>query len=70
MEALLAASLFVGVARAISVALTDGQVFDTIVYCLASLLDDVPRLAAGALMVPIHCPDPRPGGVGQRPCGI
>jgi hypothetical protein len=44
----------VGVARAISVALADGQVLDTIVYALATPLDHVPRLAAGVLMVPVH----------------
>jgi len=32
---MLAAALFVGVARAISVVLTDGHVIDTIVYGLA-----------------------------------
>jgi uncharacterized ion transporter superfamily protein YfcC len=54
MEAMLAAGIFVGVARAISVALADGQVLDTIVYALATPLDHVPRLAAGVLMVPMH----------------
>ena len=54
MEGMLAAAIFIGVARAISVALNDGQVLDTIVYGLASPLDDVPRIAAAALMVPIH----------------
>ena len=54
MEGMLAAALFIGVARAISVALTDGQVMDTIVHGLASPLDDVPRVAAAALMVPIQ----------------
>ncbi len=54
MESMLAAALFVGVARGISVALSDGQVLDTIVYALASPLEGVPRAVAGALMVPIH----------------
>jgi uncharacterized ion transporter superfamily protein YfcC len=54
MEAMLAAGIFVGVARAISVALADGQVLDTIVHGLATPLGDVPRLVAGALMIPVH----------------
>jgi uncharacterized ion transporter superfamily protein YfcC len=54
METMLAAGLFVGVARAISVVLTDGQVIDTIVYGLASPLEDVPGWLAAGLMVPIH----------------
>lgn len=54
METMLAAGLFVGVARGISVALSDGQVLDTILYSLASPLAHVPGLAAVALMVPLH----------------
>lgn len=54
METMLTAALFVGVARAISVVLTDGRVIDTIVYGLASPLERVPGLAASALMVPVH----------------
>jgi len=54
MEAMLAAGIYVGVARAISVALADGQVLDTIVHALATPLAYVPRFAAGALMVPVH----------------
>ena len=54
MEGMLAAALFVGVARAISVVLSDGQVLDTILYALATPLARVPGLAAAALMVPAH----------------
>jgi len=54
METVLAAALLVGVARSISVVLTDGQIIDTIVYGLSSPLEGVPREAAAALMVPIH----------------
>ena len=54
METVLAASLFVGVARAISVVLTDGQVIDTIIYGLAAPLAQVPGVAAAMLMVPVH----------------
>lgn len=66
METVLAASLFVGVARAISVVLTDGHVIDTIVYGLATPLDDVPGVASAILMVPaqalIHIPVPSVSG--------
>ena len=54
MEGMLAAALFIGVARAISVVLTDGQILDTILYSLATPLGQVPGLAAGMLMVPTH----------------
>lgn len=54
MEAMLAASLFVGVARAISVVLTDGHVIDTIVYSLAIPLAQFPGTVAALMMVPMH----------------
>jgi uncharacterized ion transporter superfamily protein YfcC len=54
MELMLTAALFVGIARAISLVLTDGQVIDTIVYALASPLEAAPPLIATALMVPVH----------------
>lgn len=54
MAVMLPAAMFVGVARAISVVLTDGRVIDTIVYSLALPLSDVPRQAAALLMIPIH----------------
>ena len=54
MEAMLTASIFVGVARAISVVLADGRVIDTIVYGLATPLEGMPALLAAGLMVPIH----------------
>jgi uncharacterized ion transporter superfamily protein YfcC len=54
MEGMLAAALFVGVARGISVALADGHVLDTIVHGLAAPLASVPAVFAGALMVPMH----------------
>jgi uncharacterized ion transporter superfamily protein YfcC len=54
METLLAAALFVGFARAISVVLTDGQVMDTIVYGLAAPLSHVPGAMAAVLMIPAH----------------
>jgi uncharacterized ion transporter superfamily protein YfcC len=54
METVLAAALFVGVARAISVVLTDGQVLDTILHALATPLGELPGLAAAMLMVPAH----------------
>lgn len=54
MEGMLAAGLFVGVARGISVALSDGQVLDTILYSLATPLANMPGVVAAALMVPVH----------------
>jgi uncharacterized ion transporter superfamily protein YfcC len=54
MEGMLSAALFVGVARGISVALSDGQVLDTIVHGLATPLATVPGALAGALMIPMH----------------
>ena len=56
MEGLLAASLFVGVARGISVVLSDGRVMDTIVYGLATSLARAPGPLAALLMIPPrHC---------------
>jgi len=54
METMLTAALFVGVARAISVVLTDGRIIDTIVYGLARPLEQVPGMVAAGLMVPMH----------------
>jgi uncharacterized ion transporter superfamily protein YfcC len=54
MEGLLAAGLFVGVARAISLALNDGLVLDTILHGLAAPLSGLPGPAAAVLMVPVH----------------
>ena len=54
MEAMLAAALFVGVARAISVVFTDGRVIDTIVHGLATPLAQLPALAAALMMIPVH----------------
>ena len=54
MKPMLAAALFVGVARAISVVLTDGRIIDTIVHGLAAPLAGTPGILAGILMIPIH----------------
>lgn len=54
MEAMLAAGLFVGVARAISVVMTDGRIIDTILYSLAVPLAQFPGTVATLLMVPAH----------------
>ncbi len=54
MEVMLGASLLVGVARAISVVLTDGKVIDTIIAGLVAPLSLVPPLAAATLMIPVH----------------
>ena len=66
MEGLLAASLFVGVARGISVVLSDGRVMDTIVYGLATSLARAPGPLAALLMIPtqalLHVPVPTVSG--------
>ena len=54
MEEMLAPALFVGVARGISVVLTDGRVIDTIVHRLVTPLESLPTLVAAGLMVPVH----------------
>jgi len=54
MEGMLAAGLLVGIARAISVVLTDGHVIDTIIYGLAAPLAQLPATAAAILMLPMH----------------
>jgi uncharacterized ion transporter superfamily protein YfcC len=54
MEGMLAAGIFVGVARAISVVLTEGRVIDTIVNGLAMPLSSAPAYLAAMLMVPVH----------------
>jgi len=54
MAAMLTAALFVGFARSISLVLTEGRIIDTILYGLATPLDDVPGFLAGGLMVPMQ----------------
>ncbi len=54
MDSMLSAALFVGIARSISVVLTDGQIIDTIVYALAAPLSQLPSTLAAVMMVPIH----------------
>lgn len=54
MESMLAAGIFVGVARAISVVLADGNVLDTIVSGLVAPLAHLPPLSAALLMVPVQ----------------
>lgn len=54
METMLGAALFVGLARGISVVLTDGHVIDTIVYGLATPLAHLSGKAAALLMIPIQ----------------
>lgn len=54
MASMLAAALFVGLARSISLVLTEGRIIDTILYGLATPLDDVPGFLAGGLMVPMQ----------------
>jgi uncharacterized ion transporter superfamily protein YfcC len=54
MEGLLAAGLYVGIARSISVVLADGHILDTIVYGLALPMNHAPRAGAALLMVPVQ----------------
>lgn len=54
METMLAPALFVGVARAISVVFTDGQVIDSIVHGLALPLNYLPGSVAALTMIPMH----------------
>ena len=53
-EPMLTAALFVGIARAISVVLTDGQVIDTLVHGLSRPLEGLSPMLAATLMVPVH----------------
>jgi uncharacterized ion transporter superfamily protein YfcC len=66
MEGMLTAALFIGVARGISVALTDGKVLDTILYSLATPLAHLSGITAALLMVPmqalLHVPVPSMSG--------
>lgn len=54
MKGMIAPGIFVGVARGISIVLTDGRVIDTIVHGLATALTSVPAAATPALMVVAH----------------
>ncbi len=54
METMLAASLFIGVARAISVVLTDGRIIDTIVHGLSIPLSHTSGSVAALLMIPVQ----------------
>ncbi len=54
MQTVIGAALLVGVARGISVVLTDGRVIDTIVNGLASPLTGKPPTVAALLMIGIH----------------
>jgi uncharacterized ion transporter superfamily protein YfcC len=54
MQSLLAASVMVGVARSISVVLTEGRVIDTILSGLSAPLSLVSATTASMLMIPFH----------------
>lgn len=54
MQALLPAASMVALARSISLVLTDGRVIDTILHGLATPLAQVPAVATGVLMIPVH----------------
>jgi len=54
MAGMLTAGIYVGVARGISIVLTDGSIIDTIVHGLAAPLAGAPPLAAALGMAPVH----------------
>jgi uncharacterized ion transporter superfamily protein YfcC len=54
MQALLPAAFMVGLARSISLVLTDGRVVDSILNTLASSLARLPAVATAFLMVPVQ----------------
>ncbi len=54
MQALLPAASMVALARSISLVLADGRVIDTILHALATPLAQVPPVATGVLMIPVH----------------
>ena len=54
METMLAAALFIGVARGISVAMQGGLILDTILHAVVAPLEAVPAIFAAFLMVPIQ----------------
>jgi uncharacterized ion transporter superfamily protein YfcC len=53
-QSMLPAALLIGVARSISLVLTDGHVVDTILNALAAPLSRAPAATAAFLMVPVH----------------
>jgi uncharacterized ion transporter superfamily protein YfcC len=54
MQAMLPAALIIGVARSLSLVLTDGRVIDTILNGLATPLSNAPAAVAALLMIPFH----------------
>lgn len=54
MEGMVGAGILVGVARGISLVLTDGKVIDTIIAGIVTPLQAVPGEAAALLMIPAH----------------
>ncbi|MBX3132598.1 MAG: YfcC family protein [Gemmatimonadaceae bacterium] len=54
METMLGAGLLVGIARAISIVLTDGRVIDTMIAWSVAPLEAVPPMLAALLMIPVH----------------
>jgi uncharacterized ion transporter superfamily protein YfcC len=66
MQSLLPAALLIGVARSISVVLTDGRVIDSLLNGLASPLAGVPGPLSALLMIPfqslVHVPVPSVSG--------
>ena len=53
-QSLLPATMLIGLARSISLVLTDGQIIDTILHALATPLESVSAGASAILMIPLH----------------
>jgi uncharacterized ion transporter superfamily protein YfcC len=66
MQSLLPAAMIIGVARSISVVLTDGRVIDSLLHGLAAPLGHVPGPLSALLMIPfqsiVHIPVPSVSG--------
>jgi len=54
MQSLLPAAMLIGVARSISIVLSDGRVIDTILHALAAPLAEASGMTAALLMIPFH----------------
>jgi uncharacterized ion transporter superfamily protein YfcC len=54
MQVMLPAASLVALARSISLVLSDGRVIDTILHALATPLGQLPPVATGVMMIPVH----------------
>jgi uncharacterized ion transporter superfamily protein YfcC len=70
METMLGAGLMVGIARAISVVLTDGRVIDTLIAWAVAPLEAVPPMVAALADDSGTRADSHPGAIHQRASGL